>query len=121
VFGPIVFVRGLAAALFRDLSISVVASLGASLVLALTLLPVMLAGKRAAKGGASPAPAKAAPAKLSRWGHRFAEWYEDGMRWSLAHPRAVFGISALSLLATIGILGRLPREILPQVDEGTVV
>src|SRR5690606_23786386 len=43
VFGPIVFVRGLAAALFRDLSLSVVLSLGASLVLALTLLPVMLA------------------------------------------------------------------------------
>src|SRR5690606_40291057 len=43
VFGPIVFVRGLAAALFRDLSLSVVLSLAASLVLALTLLPVMLA------------------------------------------------------------------------------
>ena len=46
VFGPIVFVRGLAAALFRDLSLSVVTSLTASLVLALTLMPVMLAGKR---------------------------------------------------------------------------
>jgi HAE1 family hydrophobic/amphiphilic exporter-1 len=117
VFGPIVFVRGLAAALFRDLSISVVASLGASLILALTLLPVMLAGNRAA--------IKAAPTRLVRrlnqWGHWCAEWYEDGMRWSLSHPRAVFGISAISLVATIAILGKLPREILPQVDEGTVV
>ncbi len=41
VFGPIVFVQGLSAALFRDLSISVVVTLMASLVLALTLMPVL--------------------------------------------------------------------------------
>jgi HAE1 family hydrophobic/amphiphilic exporter-1 len=46
VFGPIVFVRGLAAALFRDLSLSVVMSVGASLILALTLMPVMVVGRR---------------------------------------------------------------------------
>jgi HAE1 family hydrophobic/amphiphilic exporter-1 len=46
VFGPIVFVRGLAAALFRDLSLSVVTSVGASLILALTLMPVMVVGRR---------------------------------------------------------------------------
>src|SRR6478609_4689194 len=44
VFGPIVFVKGLAAALFRDLSLSVVASVGASLILALTLMPVLMTG-----------------------------------------------------------------------------
>ncbi|HEX4932044.1 MAG TPA: efflux RND transporter permease subunit, partial [Gemmatimonadaceae bacterium] len=48
VFGPIIFVRGLAAALFRDLSLSVVTSVGASLILALTLMPVMIVGRRRA-------------------------------------------------------------------------
>ena len=43
VFGPIVFVQGLSAALFRDLSLSVVMSVGASLVLALSLMPVLMA------------------------------------------------------------------------------
>ena len=46
VFGPIIFVQGLAAALFRDLSLSVVTSVGASLILALTLMPVMIVGRR---------------------------------------------------------------------------
>ncbi|HWA15026.1 MAG TPA: efflux RND transporter permease subunit, partial [Gemmatimonadales bacterium] len=50
VFGPIIFVRGLAAALFRDLSLSVVTSLLASLVLALTLMPVLLVGRRGGGG-----------------------------------------------------------------------
>src|SRR5512147_2528388 len=55
VFGPIVFVRGLAAALFRDLSLAVVTSLSASLILALTLMPVLLVGRR---GSRSPANAR---------------------------------------------------------------
>ncbi len=50
VFGPIVFVKGLAAALFRDLSLSVVTSVAASLVLALTLMPVMIIGRRRKAG-----------------------------------------------------------------------
>src|SRR4029079_15194231 len=50
VFGPIIFVRGLAAALFRDLSLSVVVTLTTSLVLALTLLPVMMVKWRGKKG-----------------------------------------------------------------------
>src|SRR5690606_4212452 len=50
VFGPIVFVQGLAAALFRDLSISVVVSVGASLILALTVMPVLLTWGRDGRG-----------------------------------------------------------------------
>ncbi len=65
VFGPIIFVQGLAAALFRDLSLSVVTSLSAALVLALTLMPVMMArrspapgeGRGAGRGAPSWAPA----------------------------------------------------------------
>src|SRR4029079_13778900 len=56
VFGPIIFVRGLAAALLRDLSLSVVTSVGASLVLALTLMPVMIAGRRSRQNDPAPTP-----------------------------------------------------------------
>jgi hydrophobic/amphiphilic exporter-1 (mainly G- bacteria), HAE1 family len=126
VFGPIVFVRGLAAALFRDLSLSVVATLGASLVLALTLMPVLTVGRRAYADPAAREPplprwyaqllARVAPA-----GRRLAAWYEDGMRWSLARPRTVFAVSIGTLVVTLALAWRLPREILPQVDEGVVV
>jgi HAE1 family hydrophobic/amphiphilic exporter-1 len=119
VFGPIVFVRGLAAALFRDLSLSVVTSLGASLVLALTLMPVMMIGRRSRNNGAgAKAPTRSS---LSALGHRFAEAYERGMDWCLAHPRTVFGAALALLVVTAAIAVRLPREVLPQVDEGVVV
>lgn len=54
VFGPIVYVEGVAGELFRDLSLAVAFSLLASLVVALTLLPA-LAG-RFRDGRAEPAP-----------------------------------------------------------------
>ena len=124
VFGPIIFVRGLAAALFRDLSLSVVMSVGASLVLALTLMPVMIVGRRredeksrvgARVTGHDP------HSVLSRIGRWSEHWYERGMKWSLRNPGPVFAISIASVLLTLWVLPRMPREILPQVDEGMVV
>ncbi|MEO8226065.1 MAG: efflux RND transporter permease subunit, partial [Gemmatimonadota bacterium] len=130
VFGPIVFVRGLAAALFRDLSLSVVASLGASLLLALTLMPVMAVGRRgyaeAAAGTSSTHVVRSGwwtrmIGRLEPYGHRVAEAYERGMEWCLARPRTVFATAIATLILTVLVAMRLPREILPQVDEGVVV
>jgi HAE1 family hydrophobic/amphiphilic exporter-1 len=126
VFGPIVFVRGLAAALFRDLSLSVVATLAVSLILALTLMPVLTVGRRGYRDPAAtepPPPAWYARllARIAPAGRRLAEAYERGMVWSLARPRAVFSMAVAGLLITLAIAWQLPREILPQVDEGVVV
>lgn len=134
VFGPIIFVKGLAAALFRDLSLAVVLSVGGSLVLAMTLMPVMIVGRRkraAAHAADAPRPTTAAavatPAqavprdRLEAFGMRCAEAYERGMEWSLHHPKAMLG-AGLAMFGLMFLLGwTLPKEILPQVDEGIVV
>lgn len=143
VFGPIVFVQGLSAALFRDLSISVVVTLMASLVLALTLMPVLTtwgirkrsvraqhaAPLHTASGSDRWTPSMANtphvaalrenPGFLDRLGHRATGWYEVGMAWSLKYPGRVVMIAVIAVALTGLILIRLPREILPQVDEGT--
>ncbi|MFN8859222.1 MAG: efflux RND transporter permease subunit [Gemmatimonadaceae bacterium] len=141
VFGPIVFVRGLAAALFRDLSLSVVMTVAASLVLALTFMPVVMVGRRGRGNGGTARAGTArdgttraettragtarASGRLGRWldvvGARMAAGYEDGMRWSLAHPLAVFGMALAALAVTVVLIARLPKEILPRVDEGMLV
>jgi HAE1 family hydrophobic/amphiphilic exporter-1 len=127
VFGPIVFVRGLAAALFRDLSLSVVMSLAASLVLALTLMPVMMMRSRGRvrpdpdAGAAIVGGPRGAPLHGGARVPAPVRWYENGMIWSLGHPRTVFGLGLALVLATALVAMRLPREILPRVDEGTVV
>src|SRR5688572_10291057 len=124
VFGPIIFVKGLAAALFRDLSLSVVTSVGASLILALTLMPVMIVGRRRvsnARATADAARRAAPPDRLQRFGAHLAELYERGMHWSLANPGKVFTATAVAVAGTIWVTTRLPKEILPQVDERMVV
>jgi len=127
VFGPIVFVRGLAAALFRDLSLSVVMTVAASLLLALTLMPVMIVGRRG-RGGLS-APRSTVPEvnrsaynrTLDRWGATLTRWYEHGMVWSLGNPLKVFGMAIALLVVTVALLIKLPKEVLPAVDEGVLV
>jgi len=121
VFGPIIFVRGLAAALFRDLSLSVVMSVGASLILALTLMPVLIVGRRRRMTApASPRP-EPVSTRLTRFGGRLTDAYERGMRWSLANPGLVFGITIVATAFTAWVAMRLPREILPAVDERVAV
>jgi HAE1 family hydrophobic/amphiphilic exporter-1 len=125
VFGPIIFVQGLAAALFRDLSLSVVTSVGASLILALTLFPVLLSGRRrVAREDARrdrPATASALIRGIDATGTRLANVYEKGMHWSMHHPAGVFSIAGIVVAVTLWMGFDLPREILPQVDEGIVV
>ena len=61
VFGPIIYVEGVAGELFKDLSLAVAFSLLVSLLVALTLLPSL-----AARFAGGEAPARVAPAKAGR-------------------------------------------------------
>ena len=129
VFGPIIFVRGLAAALFRDLSLSVVTTVAASLLLALTLMPVLIVGRR--RRHAEPTPSGAVPRAirpsnainrtLDKWGAALTHWYERGVVWSLAHTRTVFAVAFAAMVVTALLVWKLPKEILPRVDEGVLV
>jgi HAE1 family hydrophobic/amphiphilic exporter-1 len=130
VFGPIIFVNGLAAVLFRDLSWSVVMSVGGSLILALTLMPVMIVGRKRSRAAGSPSP-RASSADFmvgiafARWsdhvGMRAADFYGRGMTWALDHPKTVLLSAAAMAVVTVQVTTLIPREILPRVDEGIIV
>jgi hydrophobic/amphiphilic exporter-1 (mainly G- bacteria), HAE1 family len=61
VFGPIIYVEGVAGELFRDLSLAVAFSLLASLLVALTLLPTMAARFRLGEAPETPGPGPLRP------------------------------------------------------------
>lgn len=131
VFGPIIFVRGLAAALFRDLSLSVVTTVVASLLLALTLMPVLIVGRRRTYPRVpspnpnvpkTPIPSPQPPVPLlTRIGSSLSHTYERGVIWSLAHTRTVFAIAFATMSFTALLVWKLPKEVLPSVDEGALV
>ena len=120
VFGPVMYVQGVAGALFRALSLAVAFSLLASLVVALTLLPMMAA--RLARRTEGPAPAQVSGGRFlggfDRAFARFAGFYERVLVAALEHRRRTLAIAVALLVVTIGLTALLPRSLLPRVDQG---
>jgi multidrug efflux pump subunit AcrB len=134
VFVPVFLLQGTAKYLFSPLSVSVIVSLLASLVLSFTMVPVLFFYlMRNVQTGAHPPPS---PSSLStpagRWMHRlgaihrgfergflrFRAAYRNALSWALAEGRTTvlvfLGIMVVSLL----LFPFLGRDFFPDVDAG---
>ena len=111
VFLPITLVEGLAGRLFRDQSLAVVCSLLASLLVALTVVPLIASRERAGQEG----PASALPAVS-----RLLALYEKALAWSLNHRGWVVMACAVVLAGTGFLAWHHPREVIPKTDQGRV-
>ncbi len=80
VFFPMVFITGIAGQLFRDQSLTVTFALAFSLVVALTLVPMLAAGRPPAVA----APAGPAGARAPRRVDKLLAGFASGLRWSFA-------------------------------------
>ena len=108
VFVPLVFLRGLAAVLLGELALTVVFALLASLLVALTVVP-MLGYKliRVREGYGS-----------GRLWTRVSNFYRGILKWSLRHRWATLGIAALIFLISLVFVRLIEVELLPASDEG---
>src|SRR5687768_572451 len=137
VFGPIIYVEGIAGALFASLSLAVAFSLSVSVIVALSLLPVMAARwgsehdvpeqtrtRRAmrAVGGAIRRPMARATTpffdRFDRGFHRFHAWYERLLASALRHRGRVVAMGLAIFVITVVVGLRLERSVLPEVDQG---
>ena len=111
VFLPITLVEGLAGRLFRDQSLAVVCSLMASLLVALTAVPLIVSreGKSAGRS-----------VDKSPRGGRLLAGYERALAWSLDHRWAVMMFCALVLMGAGLLIVNLPREVIPKTEQGRV-
>jgi len=120
VFFPIVFVKGVAGQLFKDMALTVTFSLLASLFVSITVVPMLsslkIFGTKKSKGGVSPLTRLFTP--VDRLYNAFFEGYK---RWQLASfdrkkiiLLAVIGLFGLSVLLT-GLMG---RELIPTISQG---
>ncbi|MBX3183144.1 MAG: efflux RND transporter permease subunit [Polyangiaceae bacterium] len=111
VYLPILTLEGVEGKLFRPMALTVIFALAGSMLLSLTLLPVLLSfglGRHAAHRENA----------LVRWLKRR---YRATLSGALARPAVVIGTSLL-LLAGAGVLGsRLGSEFVPRLWEGSVV
>lgn len=131
VFLPIVFVGGMAAEIFRDLSYAVVFSLFMSLVVAITFVPMVASRTKISvpidedviatnTGAAGPASGGVEQKQKSDFFIRMRQAYADYLHWIL-HKRwvAVATVAALSLSALL-LWPKIGQEFLPSTDTGEI-
>ena len=137
VFGPIIYVEGIAGALFASLSLAVAFSLGVSVVVALTLLPTMAArwgadheepsqtrARRIIRGvgrGISRPIGRLTKPGLDAFDRRFDQfhaWYERLLDSALRHRGRVVALALAIFVITIVVGLDLKRSVLPEVDQG---
>lgn len=123
IFLPVVFVRGVSGILFRDLAYVIVFALVCSLLVSLSLLPVLaskLLARSTIRTRKLPPWLERLKEKSDRDSHRLEQHYQKVVASVLAHRWGVVfgtaGILALSLL----LLPFIGREFLPPSDEGEI-
>ena len=145
VFFPLVFVKDFAGLIFQDLAYTVVFALFISLVMALTLVPVLCSRflrlprtHRVNNSGGSPDRTLAdldvsladievhtgnrlvdgITGRIQEWLRRMDELYEKAIRWALEHTAAVILSAVFLLVISLASVALLGMEFLPESDEG---
>lgn len=129
VFGPVIYVHGVAGKLFTPLSLAVVFGLSASVLVAITILPALAARwedvpseRKRSTGRVRRAFAvivEPALASFDRGFSRCLAGYERALLWALHHRWQVIAGAFATLVLMAITAGRLDRSVLPQVDQGT--
>ncbi len=110
VFIPLLTLQGLEGKLFSPVALTIVFALSGSLIMSLTIIPV-LASFFLRK---APHPEPWLPRKL----HAL---YAPALTWCLGHGKPVFAAAAVLLLLTGLVYGRIGKTFMPTMDEGDIV
>lgn len=133
VFVPVFLLEGTAKYLFSPLSLSVIGSLLASLILSFTMVPVLFAylmRQSVHEFASEAAPLPHAPparrknflvrvqAGFERGFERFRESYRNTLSWSLSQARLTVIVFVILIVVSALLFPFLGRDFFPQVDAG---
>ena len=110
VFLPLLTLEGLEGKLFRPVALTIVFALGASLLVALTIVPVM-----------ASLVLKTMPHSDPWLVRKLSAGYQRVLDWSFAHRRIVVAVSLLSLVAAGWAYTRVGKTFMPTLDEGDMI
>jgi HAE1 family hydrophobic/amphiphilic exporter-1 len=121
VFLPVIFVQGLASVIFKPLAWVVSFSLLASLLVALTVIPILTSRMPniASKEPLGPI------APIMKWFNGLIDklyiYYGKLLEWSLCRRWLIVSIVIGSLLASLLLIPLIGREFLPEDDSGEII
>ncbi|MEM8710248.1 MAG: efflux RND transporter permease subunit [Planctomycetota bacterium] len=121
IFLPLAFIEGVAGLLFGELALVVVFSLICSLLVALSLVPVLASRLLAGEAGGRAAASVQGWAKKAEEGfRRFDDGYRDLLRRTLRRPILIAAGAVALLAASLTLYPLIGSEYLPPSDEGEV-
>jgi len=114
IFIPVVFMKTISGMLFRELALVVVFALLCSLLVALTLVP-MLSSRYLTIGSDKNDPNRKKP-RFSNWFSVIESKYSGVLQFALTHKLIILGIVAGIFTIMILLLPLVPVELAPQTD-----
>jgi hydrophobe/amphiphile efflux-1 (HAE1) family protein len=117
VFIPLFLMSGIVGLLFREFAITVAMAILVSVLVSLTLTPMMCARVLTAKSGTRPG-------LISRTLERFFDWlaatYDRGLVVALRHRFVTLLIMISTIIATLVLFVEIPKSFFPQEDTGLI-
>ena len=110
VFLPLLTLQDLEGKLFGPVALTIVMALGASLVLSLTVIPVVASMLLHSPGTHEP-----------NWMHHLTQWYARARDTAWTHARWLWTVALLSLALAAGLYVQVGKTFMPVLDEGDIL
>ena len=109
VFLPVVFVGGMASQIFQELAITVAFALLASLLVSLTLIPVM---------ASKILKINKKDEKTNKWFEKLKESYTNSLSWAIDHHWLVLIVVVVVFAGSLFLFPAIGQEFIPGMDQG---
>ncbi|MEK1907600.1 MAG: efflux RND transporter permease subunit [Pseudomonas sp.] len=120
VFLSILFMGGIVASLFREFAISLSVAILISMLVSLTLTPMLCA--RWLKADEGP---EREPGRLQRFGSRLQErvlaGYGRSLEWALRHSRLMLVSLLATIVLNVALFIQVPKTFMPEQDTGQLI
>ncbi|RJX21486.1 MAG: efflux RND transporter permease subunit [Ammonifex sp.] len=123
VFLPVALISGITGEMFKEFALVVVSATLLSLMVAITLIPMLASRWTSAKEREGTSFINRVLGGFERFLGRLSKDYEKSIRWALNHKKAVIAIAVLAFMASGALipLRMIKTEFIPKVDRGEFV
>lgn len=120
VFVPVLFVPNITGQLFKDMVLTITFSLLVSLIVSLSLVPLMSANMMSNRKNSTTGKYSKFKNKLGSLVDGLTAKYERGLKWSLGRKKTVLGLVFAAFVISIVLAATLGGEFMPKTDQGLI-
>jgi multidrug efflux pump len=117
VFIPLLFMGGLVGRIFREFAVTLSVAVAVSLVISLTVTPMLCALFLRARPSALSARSSPAPSSVASF-ERLRFGYDRSLHWAVTHPAITLTVLLMTVAVNGYLIATIPKGFFPQQDNG---